>query len=847
MKKQITFILLLLTQIASAQVSFTASAEKVVQVGETFRLVYRVNANVSGFEGASLKDFEVLSGPNSSTSQSFEYINGKSTQSITNAFTYYLRAQKEGTFTLAPGRAVVNGKEYKSNSLQIKVIKGEKPKDATQKTQNADINDLFLRVIVSKNNLYEGEALTATVKLYTRVDLVGINDLDFPKYPGFFIKTIYNADRINLERETYNGKIYNTAILRRELLFPQKSGKLTVGKANIELVVRQITGKGRNFFGQIVNRYENIQRNISSLPVKINVQALPAGTPDDFSGLVGENFSVETTIEKTKLKTDESSKLKIKVSGEGNLHLLDDINVLIPPEIDNFPEKKDKVTFNAAGSTGYKEYTYLLIPRSPGKYRIPAIDISYFDTKNKTYKTISSKEIILDVEKGENYDTNNSSRPAQEIAQGEANDIRYIKQNNPDFRKSGDKFANSLLYYLSLLVSIVLFFIIIFLKKRNERLHNNITDYKNRKAAKISRKKLQTANKLLKAGKADEFYKEIISALWSYTANKFKLETSVLTKSRIKTELTDKGVNEQTIEEFINVLNEAEFAQYGGSSQSNNLDMIYQKAAAVIQKLENSKNTLKGKTALMLGFIILISSLTVNAAPVEPANLFTKANKYYAENNFKEAEKLYTQIIDAGYISSEVYYNLANTCYRRQKFTDAIYFYEKAALYNPGDKDIKHNLNFAKLTMHKRIQDSPKLFLSKSYADIVNSYTADTWAFISIVSFALALIMVLVYLFSNIRRMKIIGFTFALALFLSSLFTFLFSKNRNNLENGQSLAIVFSENVPLRSSPDETATILIRISAGHKIEIRDHSGNWIEVELGNGQVGWLPADAVKIL
>jgi tetratricopeptide (TPR) repeat protein len=252
------------------------------------------------------------------------------------------------------------------------------------------------------------------------------------------------------------------------------------------------------------------------------------------------------------------------------------------------------------------------------------------------------------------------------------------------------------------------------------------------------------------------------------------------------------------------------------------------------------------KTKFLL-ILLLLSAVQIKAEDPNIYTLFNEANSLYAESNFFEAEQTYREILDAGYIAPELYYNLANACFRQQKYTDAIYYYEKAALLKPRDKDIQHNLEFAKLSIHKRIVETPDLFFVRIYKNIVNSCSSDCWSKISLSSFIIGLILILFYLFSRIRSQKIISFTFAAVFFAASIVSFIFSNNRLNLEIGNSQAIVYTEAVPLRSSPNETATILMRISAGHKIEILEYSGNWAEAELENGQVGWLPEDAFKIL
>jgi hypothetical protein len=594
MKKIKLLIPLLLTGLlmAQAQVKFTASSEKVVQTGERFRLVFTVNANASGFEAPDISNFDVLSGPARSTSQSFEYINGKSTQSTTMSFTYLLRAKKAGRFTIPQAKITVNGETHSSNSVEIEVIEGEKPQNQTNtntEERHTDAEDLFVRVLLNKTKAYKGEALTATVKLYSRVDLVNIEDLEFPKYPGFFIKTIYTPDRINLERETYNGKIYNTAILRRDLLFPQKSGNLNIGKTRIDLIVRKESGRVRNFFGQWVTRYENQRQSISSVPLKVSVQALPSGKPDDFSGIVAKNLKAQTEISKTELQTDESSNLTIRISGEGNLHLLDEINLLIPNEIESFPEKTDNIRFSTGGASGNMEFAYLLIPRRPGKYKIPAARLSYFDTEKKRYQTIETKEIVLDVTKSKDYDENRLSGTNNETAEKISDDIRYLKQKHIQLNEIGEHFAGSWLFYSLYILSLLLFAGIIILKRKQIKERANIKDYKNKRAASLSRKKLKKARKLLSANNLDKFYKEVSSALWSYTANKFRLESSDLTKDKVATELNRKEVSSEDINQLIDVLNEAEYAQYGGTGQAGKAKNLYERAADTIQKLEHYK------------------------------------------------------------------------------------------------------------------------------------------------------------------------------------------------------------------------------------------------------------------
>lgn len=591
MKKNILFILLIvITYSVAAQVKFTAASEKAVQTGETFRLIYTVNAKASGFEKPAISNFDILSGPNRSTSQSFEYINGKSSQSYTFSYTYYLRAKNVGTFTIPPAKVTVEGQKYKSNSLKIKVIKGQVANNSNSETTNSsDPNDLFLTVYISKNKVNKGEHVTATVKLYSLIDLVDIEDIQFPKYPGFLIKNIFTPDRISLKRETYDGKIYNTATLRKDLLFPQKSGNLTIKPAKIDLVVRQKTGKVRNFFGQWVNRYENIRRTVKSAPISVRVSPLPGNQPDNFSGLVGRNFSIKTEIDNKNPETNEGTNLKFSVKGKGNIHLFNQLNINIPKGIETFPENSENITYDEQGASGTKYFDYLLVPEAPGKFRIPPVNISYFNTKTKSYQTISSDEIILDVTKSANYRESNAGNYSSKISEKLSSDIRYIKRNPKQLTNGNKYFAGSKLFYFLIILSIIAFTAIIIYKRKQIKSLSNISELKNKRAGKISKKQLKTAKKLMAENEKEHlFYKEISTAVWEYITNKFNIEKSSLTKNHLKEVFEQRQLNSELLQELINILNQAEYAQYGGNTSATEKKRVFSDTKKIIDKIEQN-------------------------------------------------------------------------------------------------------------------------------------------------------------------------------------------------------------------------------------------------------------------
>ena len=304
--------------------------------------------------------------------------------------------------------------------------------------------------------------------------------------------------------------------------------------------------------------------------------------------MVGKNFSIKTTIEKTELETDEGTNLRISISGTGNINLLNEIDMNIPNDIESFPEVSESIKYTSAGATGTKNFDYLLVPEAPGKFRIPPISIVYFDTQSKTYRTIKSDEIILDVKKSKDYVEKNYNTHNSKVAEQIDNDIRFLKRNNINLTKEKKQFAGSNIHYSLYALILFIFAAILILKRQQIKDRANVSEYKNRKAGKISRKQLKTAKILLQQDNKSDFYKEISKALWSYTTNKFRIEASSLTKDKISERLSKQNVNKTLISELLNILNQAEYAQYGGSANSEGAEKLYSRTAQIIKDLEQN-------------------------------------------------------------------------------------------------------------------------------------------------------------------------------------------------------------------------------------------------------------------
>jgi len=597
MKKYISLILISSFAIYStfAQVRFKASANKVVEVGENFRLSFTVNAGGSGFKPPSIKGFAVLAGPSTSRNTSFQYINGKTTQAMNVTYTYILQARKPGKFTISKAEITVDGKKYNTQPISIEVINGGNANntannnvDGSNSSQTTNSEDLFVRINLNKSTVYQGEQLIASIKVYDRMGLKDLTDYKFPKYTGFWTQDIESTSNIQLQRENVNGKLYQTGLLKRTILFPQRSGTLTITPFELECVVQKKAGKRRNFFGEYVNTYVDVKKQIKSTGRKIKVLPLPENKPTSFKSAVGNNFSITANIDRNELKSNESITLKVKIAGRGNIKLVDVPTIKFPSTFEIFdPKIIDNISNTIAGSQGSKTFEYLLIPREQGEYIIPKISFSYFDINSKSYKTLTTKAITINVAKGEgNYENTNNVTVSKEDVESLGTDIRHIKLNEFKLRKISYSFFGSLSFYLIYLISLLLFGLLILILRRNLKLNSNLALQRNKKANKISKKRLKLAALYMKENDKARFYDETIKALWGYLSDKLDIPVSELSRENVKEILIKHNVNDVIIIDFISVIDNCEFAKYAPATNNNGLAEDYKKASEIINTLE---------------------------------------------------------------------------------------------------------------------------------------------------------------------------------------------------------------------------------------------------------------------
>ena len=597
----------------AAEIKFTASAPKQVGNGEQFQVTYTLNTSGSNLSSPGFPDFDLLGGPSQSTSMSI--VNGAMSQSA--SFTYYLRAKKEGTFTIKPAKIKVNGVDIESNALTITVTKADPaaaqrrqqqqrqqmfdpfadpfgfPEDNTanqpQEKIKANGQDIFVRVNVDKRKVFQGEPIIATLKIYSKVDLVGFQDIKFPAFTGFWNEEIQTNTQIDLKPELIDGVQYQVGTFKQLVLTPQKSGSISIDPFEVDAVVRQrAQRRGRGLFDQFFGSYENVQVNLKSQSLKIEVLPYPGSKPDDFSGISGK-LKLAVSLDKTSTKSNEAVNLKFTVGGTGNLKLLEAPNLSFPPDIEAYdPKTNDKVSVTQAGISGSRTYEYLLIPRYAGDFKLGPFSLSYFDLEKKTYVTLSQPEINLHVEKGE-------GQAEGPVVAGASNkedlkiigqDIRFIKTNQPEFKQHGEFFFGSALHVFALISPLFLFVLLFIFFSIRRKKNTDQVYIKNSRATKLARKRLSKAEKLLKQNDINAFYDEIARGLWGYVGDKLLIEVSSLTKDNVKDKLLHRGTPEHLIDRFLKVLNDAEFARYAPSAAGIEPSQVLNESVKIIVDLE---------------------------------------------------------------------------------------------------------------------------------------------------------------------------------------------------------------------------------------------------------------------
>lgn len=574
-------------------VRFSVDGPRQVIQGQQFQLEYTLY-NASG-KDLNLPDFTgckvLYQGTSSGTSVSI--VNGNVNRQTTETHVITLRAEKEGSYTFSPATISANGRTYSSNTWKLTILPPDKTSASSGSNrqaggQSSDDTALFIRTVLSKTRVYEQEALLATIKLYTRASGVQAQNYSFPSFEGFVVQDIDLPQNTSFELENYNGVNYKMAILKQCLLFPQRSGKITITPGTFEFQVESFQLVNGPFGPMRVP--QGVERTVSSNAVTVDVLPLPSGKPASFMGGVGD-FTLSSSISSTHVKANEAITLKLVFKGSGNLKYLKNPELKLPNDFDTYDPKVDlSVKASAGGVSGTRTVEYTTIPRFAGTFKIPAVEVSYFDTKSKQYKTLRTEEYEVTVDKGapgsggktvSNFSNKEDLRLLNQ-------DIHYIKLNKMKLVQTPAVYIDQWVYWLWYILPAVAFIVFVFINRKQAKANANVALMKNRKANKVALKRLKIAGKYLKNHDKEHFYDEVLKAVWGYLSDKLNIPNSELTKDNVAAELAKYGAGEELIAEFNDILGRCEFAQYAPAQSNEAMDELYNHTVEAIGKMENT-------------------------------------------------------------------------------------------------------------------------------------------------------------------------------------------------------------------------------------------------------------------
>lgn len=577
------FLLLLTTQVVLSQVKFEAKvSKKKLGINERLRVDFEMNTDGDNFNPPSFAGFSVIGGPNQSISNS--WINGVRT--FKKTYSYYLTPKKRGTFTIGQATIAIEGNTYKTTPVSIVVTAAvDKPKDPNDPNFIASKN-VHLVAEVSNKTPYLNEAITVTYKMYVAPG-TGIddwNEIDIPKYNDFWSQNLeLNNQRV--QNGTFKGEDYRYIVQRKTVLYPQKSGKLTIEPLTLDVLVQVPTNR-RDFFGNTI--MGRTSKKISTGTITVNVKPLPTkDRPDNFSGAVGD-FSFKVTTTKTALDATESLQAKLEVKGRGNLKLFTLPKINLPSALEVYePEHKESVNTSSRGMNGRISDIYTIVPQFKGKYPIPSIAFSYFDPKAEQYKTITSKEIVIDVLSGPigaaNTATTTSSAAVKQNVLANNSQFAFIKTKTNFSPTEQQYFFKTTAYWCMLLLPFLAIPIAVVVRKKKESMDADIVGNKRRRADKLARKYLKGAKTEL--GKKEAFYEALEKALHNYLKAKLQIETSDLSKDKIEALLKERGVSQDAVSDFIAIFENCELARYTPITNVTMQD-DYEKAAKTISSID---------------------------------------------------------------------------------------------------------------------------------------------------------------------------------------------------------------------------------------------------------------------
>ena len=598
MKRFIIFIYLTLLVCATAlqaQVNFTVKPPSRVYEGQRFPVTFRLtNADGSDLKVSQINGCSLLYGPSVSQSQSYQVVNGKASSTSATEYTYYYKADKAGTFTIPAASIIADGKHLSTKAVTFTVHSiqdantpaSQRPVDfddvdtqAAGRRVNSD--DVFVRIILSKSSAYEQEAIGCTIKLYTKYSISSFLPTRQPAFDGFLIQEVDVQPSLN-QMETYNGQNYMTAVLKKCIIFPQKSGKLTINSGNYDISVVQYDNVNMGMFQ--VRQPKEAKIKVNSNSASINILPLPQPQPNGFTGAVG-TFNIDSRLIGNSFRTNDPATLIYTISGTGNIKYVKEPVIDFPTEFEQDTPKND-IDAEVQGNdvTGRMTVEYTFVPQSVGDFTIGSNKFVYFNPQTKQYVTLNTPSYLIKVAKGVSAPVTTD----QKDVENKNSDIRHIYLGDKNPMKQHHLVVFESWYWILYIGLLIVAGAVLAINRRNARLNADVTGRRTAKASKVARRRLKAAEGFMKSGDSDKFYEEMLRAIWGYLSDKLSMPVSQLSRDNISATLASKGYSEENANAIVAVLDDCEMARYTPDSSSH-MDSVYERGVNAINKLESNK------------------------------------------------------------------------------------------------------------------------------------------------------------------------------------------------------------------------------------------------------------------
>ena len=591
----------LLVARADGDVSFEINTPLMVTAGEMFRVEFVLTngePDKDSFKMPSFEGLEVLAGPTTATGRSFQSINGVSSSKTTFTITYVVMGQTAGNITIDSAEVAVKGKKYTTKATPIEIVAQSAKRDEQAAAEQGTAvqnkiaqDDILLRLNLSRATVYQGEPIRASLTLYTRASIAGFEDVKLPSFNGFWSQEL-PVDNYHATRQTVDGKVYDSQIIKEYLLYPQQTGTLSIEPADITAVAQVVMRTNRAFdpfFGGGSEVY-NVPRKLTTGRVNVTVKELPAGAPASFTGAVGE-FTMDTQLPATELKANSAASYTVKISGTGNLTFLQAPKLNLPSSFELYDVRTtEAIRSTTAGTTGYRQFEYPFIARAEGEYDVPAIEFSYFSPEKNAYVTLSSAALTLNI----SPDGSAAAATPAQIITGTSkegvrqlgSDIRFIKLGDAALSAVAAPLMFSTTYFIILLAIIVAAVVAYFVLRRAIRDRKNTVLVRNRRANKVAVQRFRAAERYMREQNRHSFFEEMLRALWGYMSDKLNIPVSNLTKENIREQLQRRGCPAEDAQLFTDIISRCDEAQYS-PAESVQMSDVYAEGVNIISRIES--------------------------------------------------------------------------------------------------------------------------------------------------------------------------------------------------------------------------------------------------------------------